>query len=559
MPRPFHLAFFWLATVSVIYQVVCPYTKVEESFGLQAMHDLHYHGVTPAVTVAWRREADSTLLPYDHVQYPGVVPRSFVFPLLVAAASRVVTVTISPLLSVLSENNTSTPINPNVVQTLCRFIILCATLHGWYRLAAALQRRYAPAGTLLLLLTASQFHLPYYGSRPLPNTAALILCLHAWAAWFNGLGVYNNDSNRQHTNNNPHIRTAARLLIVATAVVRCDVLLLLATCGLGWLVTGQLRLLEAIRLGITTGALTLLLTVPLESLLWCTASSPTAPCYHGLLWPEGVVFYYNAILGKSENWGTSPWYWYLTSALPKALLGALFWLPWSMVGLNNKSGWHVDTTFLLPLFAFAGFVALYSCLGHKEVRFLFPALPLANALAAVGWAKWHRWAFPVKKDDGDAAKSSLSLSLWLKRAVYAAGCVLWVASTVTSAVFVAVSQQNYPGGVALQYLSSHVASNATTPCRVYIDNAAAMTGVSLFGQRSVPQCSFVKAGYEEEHQDLISTATMTDVTFLITDEGGLGDDDFVTIHTVSGHPRLNWRKVAIETSDALYVRRREQI
>ena len=63
-----------VALVMVMHVVACPFSKVEESFNMQAVHDLLEH----------RQD----LAQYDHHMFPGVVPRSFLGAIVVAVRER---------------------------------------------------------------------------------------------------------------------------------------------------------------------------------------------------------------------------------------------------------------------------------------------------------------------------------------------------------------------------------------------------------------------------------------------------------------------------------------
>lgn len=551
-------SFFALAVTSVVALVLCPHSKVEESFNLQATHDLYYHGINPAVS-SWTslmlgasdKEAVQDV-PYDHMKFPGVVPRTFTAPIVLAYVTRCIGAFVSPAVDLASH--------PMLVQFLTRFLLLLFNVHAFVRLADALDRfgeggggvgRSPLLGNYFLLVTACQFHLPFYCSRMLPNVFALGLVTNAYADWFDG-----------------RPKRSAGLLVAATAVFRCDVLILLFAVGLAMLIRKEMDVWEAIGVGVSTGAACLALTVPIDSLLW---ERP--------VWPEGEVLFFNTVENKSSEWGTSPWHWYISSAVPKSMLLTLILVPLSFVrvpewlvlrerhigkrgaGLPGR-GISVELfdarliPFVAPILLFLG---LYSLLPHKEMRFIFPAIPMLNVAAAHGLTRLHQTAFPLKAVGKDKEETTSPWS-FVALLLFVGGIGTVAITFMGSTTFLLVSRHNYPGGVALTALARHVAglpqNQIQEGVRVYVDVASAMSGVSLFGQRAASSrtgeaatWAFEKGGYEEENK--VSSHDLSRFTHLLSEEKEV--DGFRAVNVAQGWPRVDFRNIRIATKEAIFV------
>lgn len=115
---------------------------------------------------------------------------------------------------------------------------------------------------------------------------------------------------------------------------------------------------------------------------------------HGSIIVTSYEFLKANVLNNVGEWyGTYPWYWYLSSGLP-ALLGIQI-IPFVAITINilrHRHEYQHDLA-LLGCIVFTLFV--YSCLKHKEFRFILPLLPMVLKITSSHIAKWSYKAAPL--------------------------------------------------------------------------------------------------------------------------------------------------------------------
>ncbi|KAI0505101.1 Alg9-like mannosyltransferase family-domain-containing protein [Xylaria bambusicola] len=414
-----------IPTLVIIHMVVAPYTKVEESFNIQATHDILAYG-TPTKNVYQHLSSH-----YDHFDFPGAVPRTFLGPVFLAGMSQ-------PLISLVGFHHAQL-----VVRALLGLINSAALLTFKHNLGRAFGRSTARWYTVL---QACQFHILFYASRPLPNMFAFPLTTLAFSYL-----IPHPDPRKQGV----RYKVAIALLTLATAIFRSELAILMVTVTVYGLISPpriSLPQITAPFLGFF--AVALLVSVPIDSYFW---QKP--------LWPELWGFYYNAVLGSSSEWGVSPLHYYFTSALPKILTSSLVLLPFAL--------WNPGTAKQARALAVPSllFVAIYSIQPHKEARFIFYVAPPLTAAAALGAG----YVFSRRTKSPFFATVSLAIL----------GSVL--VSFAISTVMLGISSLNYPGGEALAAFKDLVASTKDLDIQtaaVHTDVLSCMTGVTLFGQHS---------------------------------------------------------------------------
>ncbi|KAH8177663.1 alg9-like mannosyltransferase family protein [Sarocladium implicatum] len=416
-----------LFLVPLLHLLIAPSTKVEESFNLQAAHDLLVYGTPLPTSPTISRLAQT----YDHFTFPGAVPRTFTGAVILSGLSQ-------PIVALVGFQNAQ-----YVVRAVLGAINAVALLIFRKRLGKAYGQGVARWWVLLLV---SQFHVVFYLSRTLPNMLAFSLTTLASAFTLP-------DSAGKHSIYSQ--KRSLALLTLAAAIFRAEIALLLLTT----LFTTQLlypsapqplslRVLIPTFIGCFMTAL--IFSVPLDSYFW---QRP--------LWPELSGFLFNVIQGSSSEWGTSPWHYYFTSAIPRLLVNPLA-IPLMLYALVTPGTASPARRLFAPNILF---LAIYSLQPHKEARFIFYVIPPFTAIVALA----------ANYISTRASKSLLNTLI--KRTL----AISVLTSAAASTAMLLFSSLNYPGGDALSELYA-LASKETGVVHIHADVLTCMTGLTLFGQ-----------------------------------------------------------------------------
>ncbi|KRT86101.1 hypothetical protein AMK59_704, partial [Oryctes borbonicus] len=235
--------------VASAHLVFCPFTKVEESFNLQAIHDLLY-----------LRE---NLSQYDHLEFPGVVPRTFI-------GATFISFIISPIIALFQYFD----ISKFWSQYIVRAALAGTVIYSFHQFSKTLEEIFGSRWLQwFFAITVTQSHFMFYLSRTLPNTFALPLVLYALRAWLKG-----------------HHMQFLVCSGAAILIFRFEVILFLGALLLYDLYYKRVSLLQLLNIVIPAGGFIIGTTIFHDSIFW---KRP--------LWPEGELLWFNIVENKSSD------------------------------------------------------------------------------------------------------------------------------------------------------------------------------------------------------------------------------------------------------------------
>lgn len=465
--------------VVVTYLFVAPYTKVEESFNIQAVHDIINYGVFPAL-----------LEKFDHQAFPGVVPRTFVGSVVLGALLKASDLFLAQFFG--SSFLHDSEYGQLHIQVMARGILAALNILGLIAVRQSVdaivhrerKSRQGVVGFCFTLLLISQFHLLFYMSRTLPNFLALPLVNFAFSRL-----VYGDMS-------------GLAILAFTGVVFRIEIgvfaAVIAAVSSLGF---GQAAITTNLFMLVFGALVGLLLTVSVDSYFWGR-----------WLIPEWESFRFNIVHGNSVHWGIEPYGAYFSKYItnffrpPHVLMLAILGLTSDVAHDGSETKLSNDKKLIIShparnsirvlTVAAVVFVAVMSFQPHKEWRFIVYTTPIFTLSAAIGLS-----------------------GLWWKRAFLFAHKLLLLLVAVSffvswglSSFMAFASSFNYPGGAAISFLDEYLYQNHEGQnITVHMDVPSCMSGVTKFTELHDPTIKFDKT---EDKLQLL--AIWNDIDYLIT-------------------------------------------
>ncbi|WWC86248.1 uncharacterized protein L201_001121 [Kwoniella dendrophila CBS 6074] len=442
--------------VTFLHVFLSPYTKVEESFTLHAVHDVLAYGFDKANLPNW-----------DHITFPGAVPRSFLPPILLGLISYPVCA-ISVALGWIS-----TKVD---VQIAIRLVLASIFSYSFNHLAQTLRARFGPCIRVwFTIVSLTSFHIPYYASRTLPNFMALPGVLLSIS-----LILRSNAKSAPISVSIKRQRTAIIVLTALATIVRLELALFLLPLAISLVVLRKASLSQVISWGMLGGFGSLAISSPIDYILWKpTIPHPSLPTFTStwqILWPELSALHYNLLQGQSSNWGIMSWHYYFTNSLPKILLISLplsvlsgfiwFFNLFLGVKIGKKEGSKISegTNELIKFFGASaiGLIGFMSLVGHKEWRFIIYAIPILQIIAS--FAAAGLWNFPYPR-----LQSIVRLGL-----IGLVGINILATGGLTF-----ISMNNYPGGQVWKSLEK-IPRGQNESSTIYFPSYPLQTGSTLF-------------------------------------------------------------------------------
>lgn len=435
-----------LVAIVAYHLYLAPYTKVEELFNIQAIHDIVNYGAFPQEVITAH---------YDHVAFPGAVPRLFVGALVISGFTKMI-MNVSKWFGHPLVVDGATEADLLLV---VRSVLGLANAMGIVAIGHAIDKvtpKKRGIGWWYTLLACGQFHLLYYALRTLPNFVALPVVNFALAKLIQG------------------DISGLSWLAFCGVVFRLEISVFATIIAIvSSLIFRQTQLSVAIVMLMAGTVFGLFISILFDLYFWGR-----------LVWPELEGFVFNVVHGKSVEWGTEPWKAYFTRYLwqlfrpPLVLLLVLPGLVTDPVGeikSSPKNQKQPETTIthpsknILRILTVSSiiYVAVMSFQPHKEWRFIIYTVPIfiasaANAMNNV-WSK--------RRDSISTLILAAGLSL------------VAVASIFVGLLFGYFSSYNYPGGEALyqtnKWLDQHYLNSLAL---VHMDVALCMTGINRFGE-----------------------------------------------------------------------------